>query len=138
MPEIRSGEPGDLGGIDRIQTASPEAAQWRASDYLSYDLLVITVGGDIAGFLVVRQNGPGEWEILNLAVAPEHRRRGLARKLVESFQTSINGCVFLEVRESNNTARKFYNSMGFQEVSRRHEYYKSPADAAIVMKFHSC
>jgi ribosomal-protein-alanine N-acetyltransferase len=138
MPEIRSGQPGDLGDIDRIQTASPEAAQWRASDYLSYDLRVSTFGGSVAGFLVVRENGPGEWEILNLAVAPEYRRRGIARKLVESFQTSVNGCVFLEVRESNDAARKFYNSMGFQEVSRRHEYYKTPPEAAIVMKFHSC
>jgi [ribosomal protein S18]-alanine N-acetyltransferase len=138
MPEIRRGEPGDLDDIDRIQTASPEAAQWSAADYLSYDLRVAILGGSIAGFLVVRENGPGEWEILNLAVAPEYRRRGIARKLVESFQTSIDGCVFLEVRESNNTARKFYNSMGFQEVTRRREYYKTPPDAAIVMKFHSC
>jgi len=138
MPEIRRGAPGDLDDIERIQTASPEAAQWSASDYLSYDLRVATLGGSVAGFLVVRENGPGEWEILNLAVAPEYRRRGVARDLVESFQTSINGCVFLEVRESNNTARKFYNSMGFQEVSRRQNYYDYPPEDAIVLKFHSC
>jgi ribosomal-protein-alanine N-acetyltransferase len=138
MLEIRSRAPGDLDDIGRIQAASPEASQWNTADYLKYDLRVAVLDGSVAGFLVVRENGPDEWEILNLAVAPEYRRRGVAGKLVESFQTSINGCVFLEVRESNDAARKFYNSMGFQEVSRRHEYYKTPPEAAIVMKFHSC
>jgi ribosomal-protein-alanine N-acetyltransferase len=46
--------------------------------------------------------------------------------------------VFLEVRESNQAARIFYKSMGFQEVGIRKEYYQAPLEAAIVMKFHSC
>ena len=45
---------------------------------------------------------------------------------------------FLEVRESNRAARIFYKSMGFQEVNVRRDYYASPAESAIVMKFHSC
>jgi len=138
MTEIRRGEPGDLAQVESIQGASPEASQWKPADYLAFDLRVAIEDGAVAGFIVARQTGPGEWEILNMAVAPQWRRRGVARLLVESIQTSVNGYVFLEVRQSNEAARKLYNSMGFQEVARRQQYYNSPPEAAIVMKFHSC
>ena len=127
-----------LHNIKRIQEACPEAACWSVSDYLACDFRVAVLNGRLAGFLVARQNGPEEWEVLNLAVAPEYRRQGVARRLVASLQTSMEGSVFLEVRESNTAARMLYNSMGFQEVSVRRQYYDSPSEAAIVMKFHSC
>jgi ribosomal-protein-alanine N-acetyltransferase len=92
----------------------------------------------VAGFLVSRALVEGEIELLNLAVAPEFRRRGVARKLVESLLAESPGVVYLEVRESNQSARKFYNHMGFQEVGSRSGYYQAPPEAAIVMKFHSC
>ncbi len=138
MPEIRRGDFGDLAEIEKIQKASPESSQWAPADYLAYDLRVACCDGAVAGFLAARRNGPDEWEILNVAVAPEWRRRGVARRLIEHLQRSVTGCVFLEVRESNRAARKLYNSMGFQEVSLRQQYYNSPPEAAIVMKFHSC
>jgi ribosomal-protein-alanine N-acetyltransferase len=92
----------------------------------------------VAGFLVSRALVEGETELLNLAVAPEFRRQGVARKLVESLLAESPGVVYLEVRESNRAARQFYNHLGFQEVSSRPGYYRAPSEAAIVMKFHSC
>jgi ribosomal-protein-alanine N-acetyltransferase len=124
--------------VASIQAASPEAAQWDAGGYLRYDLRVSVCGIRVAGFLVSRTLTEGETELLNLAVAPEFRRQGVARKLVESLLEEAPGVVYLEVRESNGAARKFYNHMGFQEVSRRSGYYQEPPEAAIVMKFHSC
>ena len=121
-----------------IQAASPEAAQWAPADYLRYDCRVSVCGIRVAGFLVSRALAEGETELLNLAVAPEFRRQGVARKLVESLLAESPGVVYLEVRESNRAARTFYNHMGFQEVSSRSGYYQVPLEAAIVMKFHSC
>jgi len=142
MPVIRRGEPSDLEAIQRIQTVSPEAAQWDPPDYLNYDLFVAVCDGQIAGFLVMRLLGPPEsameCEVLNLAVAPEQRGHGVARNLLEAFLGGYSGVTYLEVRESNGRARNFYKSMGFQEVNRRENYYLSPMEAAIVMKFHSC
>ena len=135
---IRRGGPDDLAQVAIIQAASPEAAQWDAASYLRYDFRVSACGIRVAGFLVSRTLVEGEAELLNLAVAPEFRRRGVARRLVESLLAESPGVVYLEVRESNRTARKFYNSMGFQEVSSRSGYYRNPPEAAIVMKFHSC
>jgi ribosomal-protein-alanine N-acetyltransferase len=138
MPIIRRGEVADLPQIAAIQQASPEAAQWQVTEYLAYDLRVALCDDRVAGFLVTRPVAPDEWEILNLAVAPEFRRRGIARALFEAFLSPVSLVAFLEVRASNTAARNFYKSIGFQEVSMRPEYYGFPPEPGIVMKFHSC
>ena len=138
MLEIRRGENGDLYQIEAIQAASPEAPHWDAADYLQYDLRVAAEGGAVAGFLAWRTVAEDEHEILNLAVAPEFRRRGVGRQLLRGLLAECRGTVFLEVRESNRAALELYKSSGFQEISRRGEYYEFPSEAAIVMKFHSC
>ena len=105
---------------------------------MPYEFTVSISDGTLAGFLVWRRLAEGECELLNVAVAPSFRRRGIARELLKPLLNLPNNQVFLEVRESNRTARTFYKSMGFQEVSVRNLYYDFPAEAAIVMKFHSC
>ncbi len=137
-PVIRYGTAEDLAAVAAIQKASPEAAQWDSADYLRYGFFVAVEQGAVAGFLVTRPVATGEHEILNLAVAPENRRRSLAGELLNAWLASISGDVFLEVRESNRSAQTFYNRMGFQQVSVRLNYYPDPPEAAIVMKFHSC
>jgi ribosomal-protein-alanine N-acetyltransferase len=150
MPVIRRGDAGDLAQVAAIQDASPEAPRWTAADYLNYDLLVAVcqsvavcqnaaLGEDrVVGFLASRTLVEGEREILNLAVAPEFRRQGIARHLCEALIVEFFGTVFLEVRESNEPARNLYLSLGFHELGRRPGYYETPLEAAIVMKFHSC
>jgi ribosomal-protein-alanine N-acetyltransferase len=138
MPVIRGGAAGDLPAVAAIQEASPGASRWNPQDYLQHDLRVALWEGRVAGFLVTRSLAPDEFEILNLVVSPEFRRKGIGRGLVESFLKALNGAVYLEVRESNQAARDLYKSMKFQEVAVRDGYYQSPSEAAIVMKFHSC
>ncbi len=138
MPVIRRGEAADLEAVQAIQFASPKAAHWAVADYLQYEFTVAISDSAIAGFLVWRTLTVGESEVLNLAIAPQFRRTGIARELLKPLLNLRDNCVFLEVRESNRAARNFYKSMGFQEVSTRKRYYDSPQEAAIVMKFHSC
>ena len=138
MPVIRRGEAGDLEAVAAIQSASPQAAHWAVADYLKYQFTVAIMDDAVAGFLVWRPLAAGESEVLNLAVSPAFRRQGIARELLKTLLNLRDVEIFLEVRESNRTARIFYKSMGFQEVSTRRLYYDSPLEAAIVMKFHSC
>jgi len=138
MLENRRGEPRDLPSVAAIQRESPEAAQWPPADYLALDFWVADEGGQIAGFLVGRAVAGDERELLNLAVALTNRRQGVARGLMESFLRASQGVVFLEVRESNQSAQRLYKSLGFKEVNLRRNYYYESPEAAIVMKFHSC
>jgi ribosomal-protein-alanine N-acetyltransferase len=136
--EIRTGAEADLPAIAAIQDASPQSARWKVSDYLDYDLLIASVGNSIAGYLVYRTVAPGEREILDLAVSPDFRRRGVGKALFGAAIAGFQGLIFLEVRESNRAGRDFYKSLNFEELTRREQYYHAPPEAAIVMKFHSC
>jgi ribosomal-protein-alanine N-acetyltransferase len=134
---IRPAAGDDLPAIERIQRASPAAAQWDPASYLDYECTVAEEGAAILGFLVIRQTVPGEHEILNLAVDPSQRRRGAARQLLLRALDEHSGAWFLEVRESNAEAIHFYEVMGFQRVGRRPDYYHNPSEPAIVMKINS-
>jgi ribosomal-protein-alanine N-acetyltransferase len=132
---IRRAATADLPAIREIQKASPDAAQW---DPVGYEVYVADVDGRVIGFLVSRAVAAEEVEILNLAVAPEYRRRGIGRELLGALLEHVRGDVFLEVRAANQSARKLYQSIGFQEVGSRESYYEDPLDDGIVMKFYSC
>lgn len=134
---IRNATPGDLPAIAAIQDAAPETARWEPASYLACDCRVAMVESAVVAFLVSRQTGPGEREILNVAVAPSQRRRGIARRLLERELISSRGRWFLEVRESNAAAISLYKSLGFEAAGYRTGYYHEPPDAAIVMSIFS-
>ena len=123
--------------ISEIQASTPEASQWKPSDYLAYECFVAEQDNLVLGFLVVRAVIQGEWEILNLAVAPGSRRQGIGRQLLRNAVERNRGECFLEVRESNEPARRFYERLGFKTVTKRLRYYSNPPEAAIVMKLYS-
>lgn len=135
---IRPAAEPDLEDIWTIQSHAGQAAQWTPLDYLSHLCVVAVVGGNTAGFAVARRTAPDELEILNVAVDPPFRRRGVARKLIQQVLAGHRGAVFLEVRQSNLAARKLYHSIGFETIAVRKDYYSDSGEQAIVMKFHSC
>ncbi len=134
---IRAAGLPDLSRISEIQAASPEAAQWMPAGYLEHDCRVAVSEKNLIGFLVARQVAPGERELLNLAVDPAERRRGVARALLLDALTAWPGTWFLEVRASNRAAIQLYEWAGFRLVGRRGGYYVGPAEDAIVMRFFS-
>jgi ribosomal-protein-alanine acetyltransferase len=135
--QVRPATPADLDAIAQIQAESAQAAQWPPADYLPQTFLVALLNRDVAGFIAVRTTTPGEHEILNLAVDPKHRRRGIARRLLHEVLSTHPGEWFLDVRESNAPAQALYKSLGFSATARRENYYNQPPEAAIVMRFFS-
>ena len=134
---IRDATVADVAGIAAIQAASLDAAQWDPAGYLEQDCRVAIEAGVVAAFLVTRQVAPGEREILNLAVGPAWRRRGLALRLLTGELARSRGAWHLEVRESNLAAIALYQRAGFQSFGRRENYYYDPPEAAIVMRMVS-
>ena len=138
MVSLRRATEGDLDEIWRIQSTCGQAAQWKPADYLMHECVVATVEYRLVGFAVARRTSPDEIEILNVAVDPASRRRGIGRSLILELIGESPGSVFLEVRQSNMAARKLYHSLGFEAAGIRQDYYSEPMESAIVMKFHSC
>lgn len=92
--------------------------------------------GRILGYCVIRILAD-EGEIQRIAVYPECRRQGIARKLMDSMVAFSKGravrAITLEVRKSNEGARNLYASYGFVQEAVREGYYHNPAEDAIIM-----
>jgi ribosomal-protein-alanine N-acetyltransferase len=99
--------------------------------------LVAETGRGIAGYMIGREVA-GTGEVLNLAVVPEFRRRGIAGALLEAglvaFRRRNVDEVFLEVRESNRSAQALYLGRGFRAVGQRAAYYRNPKEDALVLR----
>jgi ribosomal-protein-alanine acetyltransferase len=128
---VRPGTAADLARMQEIERSAHEAANWEVEAYAGFDVVVGEVSSVVAGFLVSRLVADDEREILNVAVAPEFRRRGVATALINALDDRN---VFLEVRVSNTIARTVYRRLGFEDVGTRREYYDNPTEDAIVMK----
>ena len=78
-----------------------------------------------------------EGQIINVAVHPDARRRGVGRSLMQAAEAYAKerGIVFLslEVRESNIAARSLYSSLGWVEQGIRKGFYSHPVENACVM-----
>ena len=85
--------------------------------------------GLMLGYLLALK-GPDEMHLLNLALLPEQQGRGLARLMLDELcRLSRQHCcdsLWLEVRQSNARARRFYQRYGFEEVGMRPAYYPVP------------
>lgn len=101
-------------------------------------LWVVAMDGDKLVGYVGSQSVMGWADMMNLAVAPSHRRRGIGEALVGELITQLKGmdvtCLTLEVRASNDVAIGLYNKMGFSQVGRRPNYYRNPKEDALILR----
>lgn len=92
--------------------------------------LVTAPGGFLLGRVIA-----GEAELLTVAVAPESRRRGTGRALLQGFAEAARAraadTAFLEVAEDNAPARALYRAAGWAEAGRRRGYYHAPDGRAV-------
>jgi [ribosomal protein S18]-alanine N-acetyltransferase len=99
--------------------------------------LIAENGQGIIGYLIARDVAR-MGEILNLAVAPGHRRRGIGGALLEAGIEALRRRevdeIFLEVRESNRSAQALYLGHGFRAVGQRSAYYRNPKEDALVLR----
>jgi ribosomal-protein-alanine N-acetyltransferase len=82
----------------------------------------------------------GSAELLNLAVAPQHHRQGVARALLQHLLEVLSPCadtLYLEVRQSNAPALALYELTGFVEVGTRPRYYPTAQgrEDAIILAY---
>ncbi len=125
--EPRPAREDDWPGLRALLRRCPEAAGWADT----YPAQLVERSGRPVAFLLYRVVA-GEGEILNLAVDPDYRRQGLARRLWAAVRTEA-AVWHLEVRESNSAAIALYEALGFTRAGRRERYY-ADGEAAFLMR----
>lgn len=140
--EIRKMTAADVAQIaelEKVCFSDPWSEKSIASE-LENDLsvwLVAVEGETVAGY-VGSQSVLGETDMMNIAVSPDYRRRGIGEKLVTELVTQLkaggNHSLMLEVRASNTPAQKLYEKLGFQMVGRRPRYYHNPKEDALILR----
>ena len=93
-------------------------------------IYIYLIEDKIYGYLIVLDS-IDVYEILAIATIEEYRNKGIAQELLDKIKTKD---IFLEVRESNQTAINFYKKNKFKEISVRKKYYSEPNENAIIMK----
>ncbi len=115
----------------------PEAAITpELTNPLSYWLVAMD-GENMAGY-IGSQSVCGEADMMNVAVATEYRRQGIAQQLIEGLMAALKAkevhSLALEVRASNAPAIALYGKLGFQQVGRRPNYYRNPKEDALILR----
>lgn len=126
-----------------ILKESPEASMWSAeslSESAAQGIAwVAERRGRLAGILIGRL-AADEFEILNLAVGKESRRKGVAGRLMAAALQEARAAgarqTYGEARASNDGAIAFYTRWGFQVCGRRPNYYGDPLEDAVLLVLH--
>jgi ribosomal-protein-alanine N-acetyltransferase len=139
--ELRAAVPADGAAIARLAHGSlperwaPEAFRTELEAKGGLGLVAVSESGEIVGYALAAQI-EREAEIRSLAVAPLHRRSGVARRLLDALLACQRARgvrdVLLEVRASNRAALGLYAGAGFERRGLRPGYY-ADGEGAIVM-----
>ncbi|MGB8509627.1 MAG: ribosomal protein S18-alanine N-acetyltransferase [Pyrinomonadaceae bacterium] len=107
-----------------------------SSDSVSYR--VVTSDGVMVGFIVGLIEPDFTGHITTVGVAPEHRRRGIARRMMskveDGFRRRHVRIVRLEVRSINNGAQELYDKLGYVVTQRLPRYYSNGGDGLLMIK----
>jgi len=142
VTDVRRLKQADLGAIDEIERVS-YPTPWSRSMFAgeiakpASICLGAFVEDTLVGYLIVSRYVDA-WHVMNIAVDPDHRRRGLASALLERLFEETEGDeahrgYTLEVRVSNTGAIQLYEHLGFRARGIRRGYYTDNREDALIM-----
>ena len=99
---------------------------------------LVAVDGDAVLGYIGSQTVMDESDMMNVAVSPAHRRKGIAKALVLALADDLRekGCckLTLEVRASNASAIALYERLDFKQIGLRKNYYRNPKEDALILQ----
>ena len=99
--------------------------------------LVALEDGNVAGY-IGSQTSIDETDVMNVAVHPDYRRRGIAAELIDALVAELkkrgSHALMLEVRASNGPAIALYEKLEFFQVGCRKNYYRNPKEDALILR----
>jgi [ribosomal protein S18]-alanine N-acetyltransferase len=143
MHDLRRLQLRDLGAIEEIERASyptPWSRSMFAGELTKPSSICLGAfdreTGVLVGYLIISRYVDA-WHLMNVAVAAEHRRRGIATRLLDRLFELTAGDgrrgYTLEVRVSNTSAIKLYERCGFRARGIRRGYYTDNREDALIM-----
>ena len=139
IEKMNSGHVSQVAALEAICFHDPWSEKSVASELknpLSF-WLVAMEENRVVGY-VGSQTVVGETDMMNVAVHPDFRRKGVAEALiialVENLKAMESHCLTLEVRASNAPATTLYEKLGFQQVGLRKNYYRNPKEDALILR----
>jgi ribosomal-protein-alanine N-acetyltransferase len=145
MTEIKRLELRDLTAIEQIEKRAyptPWSRSMFASEIAKPSSICLGAfdGDELVAYLIVSRYVDA-WHVMNVAVSPDHRRRGLAGTLLGALFEQTAGDsrrgYTLEVRVSNEGAIKLYEGLGFHSSGIRRGYYTDNREDALIMWLES-
>jgi [ribosomal protein S18]-alanine N-acetyltransferase len=143
MIEFRKLKLRDLNAIEEIERTS-YPTPWSRSMFAGElakpaSICLGAIDGEreeLVGYLIISRYVDA-WHVMNIAVAPEYRRKGIARRLMERlFEVTARDArrgYTLEVRVSNEAAIRLYEELGFRARGVRRGYYTDNREDALIM-----
>lgn len=125
--------------LEKLCFADPWSEMSIASELRNiWSYWVVALDGDEVVGYIGSQSSCDETDIMNIAVHPDCRRRGIAESLIDNLIKELKNrgshALMLEVRVSNDPAIALYEKLGFQQVGRRKNYYRNPKEDALILR----
>ena len=128
-----------VAALEKLCFADPWSENSVASE-LNNDLALwlVAMNDDTVVGYIGSQTVAGETDVMNIAVHPDWRRRGIAQSLIECLVVELKNrgseALMLVVRASNAPAIALYEKLGFRQVGRRPNYYRNPKEDALILR----
>lgn len=139
IKSMRSVHIPQVAGLEKLCFSEPWSENSLTSELNNpLSLWLVALDGDCVAGYVGSQSVMGESDMMNIAVDPNYRRKGVAAALVEELVRQLkergNHCLTLEVRASNDVAIALYEKLQFVQIGRRPNYYRSPKEDALILR----
>ena len=139
LTEMKQEHVAQVAALEKICFSDPWSEKSVASELnnkLAYWLVALE-GDTVAGY-IGSQTVLDETDMMNVAVSPDYRRKGIAEALVNGLVDALkeqgSHCLTLEVRASNEPAKNLYEKLGFSQIGRRPNYYRNPREDALILR----
>ena len=136
---MKSSHVAQIAELEKICFSDPWSEKSIASE-LNNELAfwLTAIEGDLVAGYIGSQTVIDETDMMNVAVHPDFRRKGIAEALVnaliEALKSRGSRCLTLEVRASNEPAIMLYEKLGFSQIGRRKNYYRNPREDALILR----
>ena len=137
--EMKQAHVAQVAELEKLCFADPWSEKSIASELGNiWSYWVVALDGERVVGYIGSQSSADESDVMNVAVHPDYRRRGIAESLIEVLIRELKNrgshALMLEVRDSNEPAIALYEKLGFAEIGRRKNYYRNAREDALILR----